>query len=96
MDADTEFKRTCWHSRRGMLELDLVLEPFVQQCYRLLPKQDQQRYQRLLECEDTELFAWFLGRVRPEDEDLALIVDQILSFARSRSAPGSASAVAPE
>ncbi len=72
----------CWASRRGMLELDLVLEPFVKQRYPELSEDDQLRYRNLLECEDTELFGWFLGRLVPEDPELAFIVNDILAFAR--------------
>ena len=82
MEAD--FNRLCWHSRRGMLELDLVLGPFVRECYPSLPVRDQQRYQKLLECEDQDMFSWFLGRVTPADEDNAKIVTQILEFARTQ------------
>ncbi len=82
MPDSIEYNRVCWASRRGMLELDLVLEPFVKECYPGLGEADQQRYRNLLECEDTELFKWFLGRVRPEDNELAQIVDTILAFAR--------------
>lgn len=82
MDEDADYKRLCWHSRRGMLELDLVLEPFVQQAYPGLPAADQARYRQLLKCEDPDLFSWFLGRVKPQDEELGKIVDQILEFAR--------------
>ena len=82
MSDTTEYNRVRWASRRGMLELDLVLEPFVESCYPNLPATEQQRYRRLLECEDQELFGWFLGRKRPEDEELASIVDTVLAFAR--------------
>lgn len=82
MENNPAYNRLCWHSRRGMLELDLVLGPFVKRCYPQLPADDQQRYERLLECEDQDLFSWFLGRVTPEDEDHARIVDKILEFAR--------------
>ena len=74
----------CWASRRGMLELDLVLEPFVSACYRDLDTEDRERYQRLVECEDQELLGWFLRREKPEDPELVIIVDRILQFARSR------------
>ena len=73
-----------WASRRGMLELDLVLEPFVSECYRGLNVDDRERFQRLLECEDQELFGWFLRKERPEDPELAAIVDTILSHIRTR------------
>ena len=82
MSDTTEYNRVRWASRRGMLELDLVLEPFVQDCYPQLPAEEQRLYRRLLECEDQELFGWFLGRIRPEDKELAQIVDTVLAFAR--------------
>jgi antitoxin CptB len=77
-----DHKRLRWHSRRGMLELDLVLEPFVEHRYPELSAVDQARYRRLLTCEDQELYGWFLGRTVPQDEDLARIVDEILEYAR--------------
>ena len=85
MTSEIEFKKLCWHSRRGMLELDLMLEPFVKQRFAQLQAQDQERYRRLLECEDQDLFTWFLQRQVPQDEDLAAIVEQIIEFARTRS-----------
>ena len=51
--------RLLWGSRRGMLELDLVLTPFVENVYESLSEEDQQRYQRLLLEQDQDLFAWF-------------------------------------
>ena len=72
-----------WAARRGMLELDLVLEPFVTACYTDLDERDRGRFQQLMLCEDQDLFAWFLRRERPEDEELANIVGKILEFART-------------
>ncbi len=80
MVSESEFKRIYWASRRGMLELDLIMVPYVEQRFRTLSDEDQQRYIQLLESEDTELFQWFLGRGRPEDPELASIVDDILAF----------------
>ncbi len=78
MNDDREYKRLVWHSRRGMLELDLLLVPFVKEAYPSLPESDQARFQTLIGCEDNDLFAWFMQRSRPEDPDLARIVDLIL------------------
>jgi antitoxin CptB len=80
MLSEPDYRRIYWASRRGMLELDLVLMPFIEQRLRLLSAIDQQRYVNLLECEDTELFAWFLQRQRPQDLELAAIVDIVLAF----------------
>lgn len=83
MLSEPELKRIYWASRRGMLELDLVLMPFVEQKLAMLGPADQHAYVRLLECQDTELFGWFLQRQRPQDPELAAIVDQILHHART-------------
>ena len=72
-----------WASRRGMLELDLVLEPFVDARYAHLDERDRERFRQLLECEDQELFAWFMQREVPEDGELAAIVSQVLEYART-------------
>jgi antitoxin CptB len=86
MVSAEEINRMRWAARRGMLELDLILEPFVAARYAGLDDADRQRFQQLMGCEDQDLFAWFLRRERPGDEELAAIVSQILEFART--APG--------
>jgi len=77
-DKTVEFNRLFWHSRRGMLELDVLLVPFLKEAYRDLPAEDQARYHKLLECEDTDMFSWFMQKSVPEDPDLARIVKIIL------------------
>ena len=84
--SDTEINRMRWASRRGMLELDLILEPFVAARYAELDEHDRQCFQRLMTSEDQDLFAWFMRREKPEDQELQAIVSKILKFARS--APG--------
>jgi len=75
---ETNQKRLFWHSRRGMLELDCLLVPFVTNVYPHLDAQNQQRYQQLLEFEDQDLFAWFMRRQTPINKDMSAIVDLIL------------------
>jgi antitoxin CptB len=77
-------KRLWWHSRRGMLELDVILIPFVEEAFQNLAEADQQRYEQLLEEEDTDLFAWFMERVVPENPETARIVEVVLEHARTR------------
>jgi len=72
-----------WASRRGMLELDLVLEPFVVARYAGLDERDRQRFQQLMTSEDQDLFAWFLGREQPDNEELVAIVNTVLDYART-------------
>ena len=69
-----------WAARRGMLELDLVLEPFVAQRYAQLGALDRRRFTELMRCEDQDLFSWFMQKTRPDDQELTTIVDVILEF----------------
>lgn len=78
----TEYQRLKWHSRRGMLELDVLLMPFVEKRYPSLSRENQLRYQKLLQCEDPELFQWFMRHSTPSDSDLLTIVALILEDAR--------------
>lgn len=66
--------RLYWGSRRGMLELDLVLMPFLDNIYDSLEQDDKERYWKLLESEDQDLFSWFIDRQEPDDADLQKIV----------------------
>ncbi len=74
-----------WATRRGMLELDLVLGPFVEQRYSLLSLEDRELFQRLMLCEDQDLFSWFLRREQVPDKELTDIVKQILDFTLPQS-----------
>lgn len=74
----SDYNRIYWHSRRGMLELDLILMPFVEKHYRLLAAADQQRFVDLLSCEDQDLFSWFLQHKQPADPAHAAMVALIL------------------
>ena len=66
--------RLLWASRRGMLELDLILTPFVENVYDTLHKDDQLRFEVLLECEDQTLFMWFMQREYPSDPNMERII----------------------
>lgn len=83
---DEEHKRMRWASRRGMLELDLILEPFVREAYTALDSNGRQRYRALMECQDQELFGWFLRREEPADKEISSIVSDVLDFTARRSA----------
>ena len=51
LDQD-QLKCLQWRSRRGMLELDVLLEPFTREALPTLDEKEQLTYIRLLECED--------------------------------------------
>jgi antitoxin CptB len=85
MVSSEQYKRLIWSSRRGMLELDLMLVPFVEQCFPQLDDYHQQLYIRLLTSEDMDLFTWLLDRQAPDDMELNTIVRLILDFAAQRA-----------
>ena len=78
MVEDVELNRLYWHSRRGMLELDVLLVPFVREVYSTLNEVDRNVYVRLLECEDQDMFGWFMERAESEDPELQSMVRMIL------------------
>lgn len=57
-----------------MLELDLVLMPFLENVYPTLEQADKERYWLLLEEQDQDLFAWFMRREDPANPELQRIV----------------------
>ena len=78
MVEQTELNRLFWHSRRGMLELDVLLVPFTQEVYPTLNETDRELYVRLLSCEDQDMFGWFMERTESEDPELQRMVPLIL------------------
>lgn len=85
MYTETDIKRLGWHCRRGMLELDVVLAPFLNQHFRELDLEDQQRFEALIACEDQDIFSWVMGHSVPADADIKRIVDIILARAKNAS-----------
>lgn len=75
-------KKLRWQCRRGMLELDMMLMPFVDGAFSSLNEQQQSDFETLLSYEDSQLFPWFMLRERPEDPNMAAMVDVIVEHAR--------------
>lgn len=84
MSEDNDFNRMRWASRRGLLELDLLLAPFVDERYRTLDDSDKADFQRLVTCEDQDLMNWIMGREEVSDEGLIPIVLKIRAHNQSK------------
>lgn len=69
-----EKNRLNWACRRGMLELDLVLKPFLDNHYDELTEADKKLFELLLESEDQDMFTWFIDKVDPTDPEILRIV----------------------
>lgn len=78
MFTKKRYSRLKWACRRGMLELDVLLEPFVLEAFDGLSFEQQEVFERLLTSDDPDLFAWFMGHQSCEDPELAAMVDIIV------------------
>ena len=70
--------RLRWACRRGMLELDVLLLPFVNEAYDHITEAQKLTFERLLEGDDPDLFAWFMGHQECKDAELNDMVQLIL------------------
>ncbi len=66
-----------WRCRRGMKELDVLLNKYLEGQYSGASEYEQNTFHLLLEQEDPHLYAWFLGRSKSENEDLQALVEKI-------------------
>jgi len=57
-----EFERARWRCRRGMLELDIVLQQFMDQNYRQLDETELLQFERLLALPDNDLWDLISGK----------------------------------
>lgn len=77
-DALKDKRRMRWACRRGMLELDVLFAPFVEEAYDELSDEQQATFRRLLTCDDPDLFSWFMGHSQCPDAELAGMVELML------------------
>ncbi|MEM6300673.1 MAG: succinate dehydrogenase assembly factor 2 [Pseudomonadota bacterium] len=82
-DEEIDYRQMRWASRRGMLELDLILGPFVEKHYPNLSADDKARYRALMGCQDQELFDWFLNKALPNELAHRHIIELILAAKRA-------------
>lgn len=77
-EADAiELRRLRWRCRRGMRELDQLMERYLDRCWLDAPADERGVFLRLLETEDDKLWRWFLGYDTVPDVELAQMVERI-------------------
>ena len=79
-----KYNQLYWRSRRGMLELDLQLQPFLKQSFFSLEENEKEGYEKLLLEEDWQIYDWLRGVTAPVDEDVAVVVDKIMRFQQEK------------
>lgn len=77
MNTQTRIRQLRWRSKRGLLELELMLAPFVESDLGTLSPEQLESYARLLECDDLDLYDWLRGHEAVADPSLESIVERI-------------------
>ena len=62
-----ELDRVRWHCRRGLLELDLILEKFNREHLATLDPAQLEQFKELLALPDNDLLDLCMGRTAPAD-----------------------------
>ena len=80
MNQREEWNRAKWASRRGLLELDLLLAPFVNKAFNVLDEDLRSDYRELLSQDDQDLMEWIMGRAEVSEPRLVKVVLEIRRF----------------
>ena len=80
MDQREEWNRAKWASRRGLLELDLLLAPFVTEAFLELNASLRQDYRKLLFQDDQDLMEWIMGRSAITEDRFVPVIEEIRRF----------------
>ena len=66
-----------WRCRRGMLELDILLNQFIKQQYNTLDIQQKNTLDQFLNYPDQLLFDLLLGHMESSDQHVSALVEKI-------------------
>jgi len=80
-----KLSRLRWRCRRGMLELDLLLQPFLDSGYEELDEAEQGLFLQLLELPDQELFEQLMEINEPEEKELSRVITKIRHAATAQA-----------
>ena len=71
--------RMLWSCRRGMLELDILLNDFISNQYEVLEEQDHKALLALLDYPDAVLFDLLMGKSSTANQEIADVIKKIRS-----------------
>ncbi|HVA55777.1 MAG TPA: succinate dehydrogenase assembly factor 2 [Gammaproteobacteria bacterium] len=71
----SELSRLRWQCRRGMKELDVLLESYLNDKFNQALPAEQLAFAGLLELPDPTLMAYIVGRASPEAEEQRRVID---------------------
>ena len=80
--VEKEIERLRWQCRRGMLELDLLLNRFLESAYVGLTTQQRIDFVRMLGYQDQIIYDWLMSQSVPADPALRNLVIRIQAAMR--------------
>ena len=75
-DSENKLAKARMACRRGMLELDVMLQNFCDKVFLSLSPEKQNLFSELLESTDQDLYTWLLGMQasQPKFQDMILVI----------------------
>ncbi|MAS82065.1 MAG: hypothetical protein CMF45_05190 [Legionellales bacterium] len=69
--------RLLWRCRRGIREMDIVLQEFLNQSYDMLNDADKSSFSQLLNEADLDILNWIMEKDEPRNDGLKNIITLI-------------------
>jgi antitoxin CptB len=77
-DAAAQGRRILWRCRRGMRELDLILQRYMEAHYASASAAERCTFERFLELPDPQIAAYLLRRLAAPDAELAGLLARLV------------------
>jgi len=77
--SETRLKRLRWRCRRGLRELDILLEPWLERHGTNLSDAAMTDFERFLDSNDLDIQDWLTGRSEPADPAFANLIASLRS-----------------
>lgn len=77
MNESHELKRVLWRSRRGLLELDIVISRFIEANYAQLDENERRAFEVLLDMPDNPLWDMIAGKCDAANGDQQALLEKI-------------------
>jgi antitoxin CptB len=73
----SERSKLFWRCRRGIREMDIVLQAFLNESYDSLSESDKSIFSQLLDEADLDILNWIMGKDTPESDDLKKMISLV-------------------
>ena len=65
--------RLLWRCRRGIREMDILLQDYLEVHYDTLSAEDQNTFEELLDEADLDILSWIMRRTSPDEKYVGII-----------------------